>query len=130
MRHSTLARRTLLAAGLAGLVAAPALAHHGWVWTTDEPFVLEGEIQTVYLGNPHGRVDIVVDGDVWVVELAPPRATARSGFVDGVAEQGDQLTAYGFRSNDASERRMKAVRVEVNGNTYDVYPRRTQLFDS
>lgn len=130
MHRSTLARRTLLAAGFAGLVAAPALAHHGWSWTTDDPLALTGEVQEVYLGNPHAHVDLAVDGTVWRIELAPPRATERAGFVEGVASPGDSLTAYGFRSLDEGENRMKAVRLVVDGTAYDVYPRRTQLFDS
>jgi hypothetical protein len=35
------------------------------------------------------------------------------------------VTALGNRSRDETERRMKAVRVTVNGKTYDVYPSRT-----
>ena len=39
-------------------------------------------------------------------------------------DAGDPVIAIGNRSKDPSERRMKAVRIIVNGNTYDVYPDR------
>ena len=37
---------------------------------------------------------------------------------------GDEVTAIGHRSRAENERRMKAVRIIVNGGTYDVYPTR------
>jgi hypothetical protein len=118
----------------AAMVAAAALtlaayiptahAHHGWAWAEDEFSELEGTIVSIYLGNPHAALEVDVDGDVWHVELAPPRATANSGFVEGVASEGDQVTAIGHRSLDEDELVFKAVRIIVNGETYDVYPRR------
>lgn len=128
MPHPTLPRRAALAA-FAAVLATPAQAHHGWSWTTDEPFELTGEITELYLGNPHAYLDVVVDGAVWRVELAPPAATQRAGFTEGSAAAGDTLRAFGYRALDAGERRMKAVRIEVRGARYDVYPRRTGPFD-
>jgi len=122
-------RRAILA-GLAGLAATPALAHHGWRWTEDGTFVLTGIIRAIDLGNPHAHLDVDVDGELWRVELAPPYRTRQAGFVEGVAAAGDEVTAYGNRSSDTAERRMKAVRIVVNGETYDVYPRRTDTLDS
>lgn len=109
---------------LAGLLAGPALAHHGWSWTEDGFFELTGTVAEVYIGNPHATLEVEADGEVWEVDLAPPRATMNAGFVEGVAEPGDEVIAIGHRSRDASERRMKAVRIIVGGETYDVYPKR------
>lgn len=107
------------------LVPAPlALAHHGWFWTEDGFFELEGIIRDIYLGNPHATLEVDVEGEMWRVELAPPRQTERAGFVEGVAKIGDEVTAIGNRSREDTERRMKAVRLIVNGKTYDVYPAR------
>jgi hypothetical protein len=61
---------------------------------------------------------------VWTVELAPPGRTRAAGFTEDAAKAGDQVTAIGNRSKDAGEKRMKAVRIIVNGKTYDVYPDR------
>ena len=65
--------------------AGPAMAHHGWSWTESGFFQVEGVITAIYLGNPHATLDIDVEGTIWRIELAPPSATTRSGFVEGVA---------------------------------------------
>ncbi len=122
-------RRTLLsggfAVGLALVAAGPALAHHGWSWTQDGFFELEGIIKEIYIGNPHATLDVDVEGEIWRVELAPPAATIRAGFTEDAAKVGDEVIAIGNRSRDEVEKRMKAVRITVNGKTYDVYPSRT-----
>jgi hypothetical protein len=115
-----------LAALLSCAVALPAAAHHGWAWTESGFFQLEGVITAVYVGNPHATIDVDVEGQIWRVELAPLGPTTASGFVDGVAKAGDEVTAIGNRSNDPNELRMKAVRVIVGGKTYDVYPDRAK----
>ena len=118
------ARRICLALALSGTGAVPALAHHGWSWTVEELSELKGVIREVYVGNPHATLDVEVDGEIWKVELAPPRATEQAGFTEASASPGDEVTAIGNRSLDSSERRMKAVRIIVGGKTYDVYPNR------
>ncbi len=123
-------RRTLaavlVATGLAGVVALPAAAHHGWAWTESGFFQLEGIVAAIYLGNPHATLDVDVEGTIWRVELAPPGPTTAAGFVEGVAKVGDEVTAIGNRSADPNETRMKAVRIIIGDKTYDVYPDRAQ----
>jgi hypothetical protein len=120
-------KRALLAAtALFALGAMPVLAHHGWSWTENGFFELEGIITEVYIGNPHVTMDVDVEGEIWRVELAPLGPTTAAGFVEGVANPGDEVTAIGNRSVDETEPRMKAVRIIVNGNTYDVYPDRAK----
>jgi hypothetical protein len=121
---NTIARAAVLAAGLSLGAAIPALAHHGWSWTESGFFQVEGVITDIFIGNPHATLDVDVEGTVWRVELAPLGPTTAAGFVEGVAQVGDEVTAIGNRSADANETRMKAVRIIVNGNTYDVYPDR------
>lgn len=119
-----LTRRTLFACILAAGWAVPALAHHGWEWTEEGFFEIEGKITAIYIGNPHATLDVDVDGAIWRVELAPPRATVNAGFTEEVAGVGDAVKAIGHRSLDEKERRMKAVRIIVRDKTYDVYPDR------
>ena len=115
----------LAAAGLlSAVLALPALAHHGWSWTADGMFQVEGVIKEIYLGNPHATLDVDVEGEIWRVELAPPSRTIAAGFTEDVAKAGDEVTAVGNRSRDEADKRMKAVRITVNGKTYDVYPNR------
>lgn len=118
-----LSKRFHLAGALAALAmfTLPALAHHGWSWTQDGFFELTGTIADIYIGNPHATLDVDVEGDIWRVELAPPARTIAAGFNDEVAKKGDEVVAIGNRSRDDTERRMKAVRIAVNGKTYDVY---------
>jgi hypothetical protein len=128
MRHAThIRRRTfagILVAPVLLAVGLPALAHHGWSWTEDGFFELTGIIRKVYVGNPHAMLEVDVEGEIWRVELAPPSATTRAGFTEGSAKAGDEVIAVGNRSRDETEKRMKAVRVTINGKTYDVYPGR------
>ncbi len=116
--------KALLATLVTVTMAVPVLAHHGWSWTEDGFFQLEGIIRAVYVGNPHATLDVEVDGELWRVELAPPSATIRAGFTEDAAKAGDEVVAIGNRSRDKAEKRMKAVRIIVNGKTYDVYPGR------
>ncbi|GAA2827704.1 hypothetical protein EDC40_11396 [Aminobacter aminovorans] len=118
-----LPKRISLAAALAfaGLFALPALAHHGWSWIQDGFFELKGIVAAIYIGNPHATLDVDVEGELWRVELAPPARTIASGFTAEVAKKGDEVVAIGNRSRDETEKRMKAVRITINGKTYDVY---------
>lgn len=117
--------RTAFAAAFLSLAAgAGALAHHGWAWTEDGLFELTGIIEEIYLGNPHATLNVDVEGETWRVELAPPSRTVAAGFDENAASPGDEVKAIGNRSRDDKERRMKAVRLVVNGKTYDVYPNR------
>lgn len=113
-----------LAAALILAAAVPAVAHHGWSWTVEELSELKGVIREIYVGNPHAVLDVDVGGEIWRVELAPPRATEQAGFTEASAKPGDEVTAIGNRSRDQAERRMKAVRIIISGKTYDVYPSR------
>jgi hypothetical protein len=121
---NTLTGRALLAAALALAAPAAALAHHGWAWTEDEESSLSGIIEAISLGNPHAQISLRTEDGVWEVDLAPPAATARAGFVEGVAEVGDEAVVTGHRSRDPGERAFKAETITVNGKTYDVYPSR------
>jgi hypothetical protein len=124
MTQQPLQRRSVVLALLLATLATPVLAHHGWAWTESGFFELTGEIRAIYLGNPHATVDVDVDGTIWRVELAPPGRTAAAGFVEGAVSVGDEIVAIGNRSADTGETRMKAVRLIVGGETYDVYPER------
>ncbi|UVK41103.1 hypothetical protein LHFGNBLO_002660 [Mesorhizobium sp. AR10] len=118
IRSAALTAAVILAAGSA------AYAHHGWSWTQDGFFELRGTITAIYIGNPHATLDVDAEGEAWRVEMAPPSRTIAAGFTEEVAKVGDEVTAIGNRSVDATEKRMKAVRIIVGGKTYDVYPDR------
>ena len=123
-----LTRRFFIAAFLA--TATPALAHHGWAWTSDDWFELSGTITDIYIGNPHVTIEVDAEGTIWEVDLAPLSRTLNAGFDENAAAVGDQVTLIGHRAIDAAENHMKAVRVIVRGETYDVYPGRAGQLES
>lgn len=123
-RFSTL-RRIVAALIVALACAGTALAHHGWSWAEGDLSLLRGTIARIEIAPPHPRLDVeAADGTLWTVELGNPGRTQRSGFVEGTATPGDQVTVLGNRSLDLSEPRMKAVRITIDGQDYDMYPER------
>ncbi|QRM42796.1 DUF6152 family protein [Rhizobium sp. BG4] len=119
-------RKSIAAAALAAVFATGAAAHHGWSWAEAEQMELTGTIQQISMGGPHPSLDVAAADGVWRVELGNPRQTERSGFIEGSAKNGDAIVALGNRSQDASEKRLKAVRITVSGKRYDIYPERIQ----
>lgn len=107
------------------LFASAAAAHHGWNWASDAQIELPGTVRDVYVGPPHPRLEIeTADDGVWTVELGNPRQTAAAGFDESTLEAGDQVVVLGHRSLDESEKRLKAVRLTLDGRNYDFYPDR------
>jgi hypothetical protein len=119
-----LARLSALAVALVLPVAA--IAHHGWAWTEDQESQLTGTLEKIHLGNPHAYVGLRDAQGLWEVDLAPPSATERAGFVEGVAKVGDKAIVTGHRSKDVKELVFKAETITVTGKTYDVYPNRAK----
>ncbi len=119
--------RTLLAAILAlGLVlpGSLSLAHHGWSWTTGGNIDLTGVITTVRLGNPHGILEVDVEGETWTVEVGQPWRNERAGLEDGDLAEGVEIRAIGEPAEDASEKRMKVERLYLGEREYILYPSR------
>lgn len=107
------------------VAATAALAHHGWNWAEDEQTELTGIVRAVVIAPPHPTLDVETASDgLWKVELGNPRQTQRSGFVEGSAKPGDRVVVLGNRSLDRDEKRMKAVRITVEGKVFDIYPDR------
>ena len=125
-------RRVLVLGGFLGLLAAVlgpaglrrALAHHGWRWAEDGNFELTGVIKTLQLGNPHGVLTVDAEGELWTVEVGQPWRNERAGLTDDMLAVGREVTISGARSADHSERRVKAERVIIDGQLYNLYPER------
>ena len=120
-------RRTILAAFGAAMtlgLGRSALAHHGWRWTQDGNFELTGIIRGVRLGNPHGILQVDADGEAWTVEVGQPWRNERAGLKDDMLVPGVEITASGHRAANPDEKRMKAERVTIDGQLYELYPDR------
>ena len=106
------------------MVMGTAQAHHGWRWTSDGKFVITGVIVSAKLGNPHGVVKLNVEGKIWTIEVGQPWRNRRAGLTDAMFAKGREMTFVGQRSAKASERRVKALRIIINGKNHDLYPDR------
>ena len=117
---------TLSLSALAGatLIAGAAMAHHGWSWAEADQIDLTGKITAISFAPPHPTLELETAEGPWRIELGNPNQTQRSGFVEGIATVGDEITVRGNRSLDPDEKRLKAVRVIVEGTNYDIYPSR------
>ena len=110
----------LLALGLA-LQAGAAAAHHGWSSTTGGNIELTGVIQTARLGNPHGVLEVDVEGETWTVEVGQPWRNERAGLKDGDLAKGVEIRVIGEPAADAAERRLKAVRLYIGDKEHVLY---------
>lgn len=106
------------------LAASAAQAHHGWAWATEEEFEITGVIQSARLGNPHGELTMDVDGEDWIVEVGQPWRNDRVGLTEEMLSPGREITVHGHRSAKEGERLVKAERVVIDGENYDLYPGR------
>lgn len=99
-------------------------AHHGWGWATDEEFEITGRIIDVRLGNPHGELTMSVKGENWVVEVGQPWRNKSAGLTEELLQKGRIITVHGHRSAKEGERLVKAERVVIAGQDYNLYPDR------
>lgn len=113
----------LLAFGLL-FQAGMASAHHGWSWTTGGNIELVGVVTAVRLGNPHGLLEVDVEGEVWTVEVGQPWRNERAGLKDGDLTEGVEIRAIGQPAADTSDRRLKAERFFLGEREYNLYPNR------
>ena len=121
------ARRTFVAA-LGAALALPALsayAHHGWSWTTGGNIELTGIIRDAQLGNPHGVLTVDVEGEMWTVEVGQPWRNQRAGLTDDHFAPGTEITVDGEPAADGAERRVKAERITIAGELFELYPGRS-----
>ncbi len=127
MNHRMSRRRALqlVAGGAVAAISLPALAHHGWSFAEEQQSELKGTVKSVSMAPPHPSLQVTAaDGKQWLIDLANPNQTERSGFTAASAKAGDAIVVLGNRSKDKSQLWMKAVRITVGGKTYDLYPER------
>ncbi|SFI42880.1 DUF6152 family protein [Albimonas pacifica] len=119
------ALRLPLGAALVAALALPALAHHGWRWTTGDNIELTGVIREARLGNPHGVLTVEAGDETWTVEVGQPWRNERAGLTEAMLAPGVEATFVGEPSADVGDRLMKAERIVIDGRTHDLYPDRT-----
>ena len=100
------------------------LAHHGWSWTTGGNIELIGVITTARLGNPHGVLEVDVEGELWTVEVGQPWRNERAGLREGDLAEGVEIRAIGEPSANLSEKKMKVERLYLGDREYILYGER------
>ena len=111
--------RFALPAALA-LLAAPALAHHGWgSYDAAHPVTVAGPIITSKFENPHVTVTLRGSDKSWTVVLAPTSRMENRGAVAAVVAVGKEMSAYGYPSKVAKDE-MRAERITVDGKIYEM----------
>lgn len=118
------AHTTALAAISFLLFSSTALSHHGWFWTTGNNIELTGVIKSVSLGNPHGRLEVDVNGENWTIEVGQPWRNKDAGLKDGDLADGVEIRVIGEPSADISEKRLKVERLFLGEREYVLYPDR------
>lgn len=101
-------------------LAVPASAHHGWgSYDADNPMTIEGVIGEVALQNPHGEMTLKLEGEDWLITLAPlSRMNARGATAD-ILRAGTPITAYGYPKRDGS-REIRAEWIEVGDQRFQL----------
>ena len=104
--------------------SSSALAHHGWSWTSGDNIELTGVITSVRLGNPHGRLEVDVNGETWTIEVGQPWRNQEAGLKDGDLAKGVEIRVIGEPSEDVSQKRLKVERLYLGEREYVLYPER------
>ena len=114
-------RRRSFAALLAlPLLALPAVAHHGWgSYDATKPMTITAPIAEVMIGNPHGDITLMHEGEMWHVTLAPPSRMNARGATAEVVTQGATITAYGYPRRDGTKE-IRAEWIEIGGTRYQL----------
>ena len=91
-------RGLLMVAALAGLLAAPASAHHSFaMFDRDKQVTLKGTVKEFQWTNPHIFIQIMAPGaggklEEWSVEGGSPNMLFRQGWESTTFKPGDQVT--------------------------------------
>jgi len=105
---------------IALLVAAPALAHHGWgSYDASKTIIVEGPIQTSNYSNPHATITVKASEKMWTITLAPVSRMQARGAPAAFVGVGKTVKAEGYASK-ADPNEMRAERITVDGKTVEM----------
>lgn len=112
--------RLVLSLAAAAALVVPAAAHHGWgSYDADNPMTIEGTVEGAVLQNPHGEMFIALEGEDWLITLAPlSRMNARGATAD-IVHDGATIVAYGYPKRDGTPE-IRAEWIEVGGQRFEL----------
>jgi hypothetical protein len=109
-----------------GILAALALgsavrvaAHHGWTGYQEKETRLTGTIAAASYENPHGQLDLTVDGRKWQVVLAPPSRMQSRGLQREMLKVGAEATVVGYIHKTVPTE-LRAERITIGGKTTEL----------
>jgi hypothetical protein len=115
-------RRAILLLAAVGLaIPAAAFAHHGWSgYEPDKRMTLKAPISAVRYANPHAEIDMTVDGQKWLVTLAPLQRMELRGVTPAVLKVGQVVEVEGAKSLTPGRNEIKAERININGKSSEL----------
>ncbi len=104
-------RALKLSAVAALMIAAPAVAHHGWSsYDNSKTIRVTAPLSGVTWGNPHGAAKVMWQGKSWDVILAPTGRMESRGLTRAMLTARKPVTLIGYpRRDGAAEMRIETV---------------------
>ena len=101
----------LKSAAAIALLAAPAIAHHGWSsYDATKTIRVTAPLSAVKWGQPHGTAKVAWQRKTWDVILAPTTRMEARGLSRAALESGKPVTLIGYpRRDGAPEMRIETV---------------------
>jgi hypothetical protein len=112
-------RRIFIATLAAAIVAAPAVAHHGWGSYETALTRFQGPIKTVKFENPHVEIELDAEGKTWTVTLAPPFRMNNRGLPKEQMAVGKPVTVEGYKTRGGAPE-LRAERIVIDGKTVEL----------
>lgn len=93
------------------MIAAPAIAHHGWSsYDSSKIIRVTAPLSDVTWGNPHGAAKVMWQGKKWDVILAPTGRMEARGLTRAMLTSRRPVTLVGYpRRDGAAEMRIETV---------------------
>lgn len=108
------------AALLTFVIAAPALAHHGWSsYDATKTIRVTAPLSQVSWANPHGTAQVVWQKKPWRVVLAPTARMEARGLTRVMLASGKPVTLVGYPRRDGTAE-MRIERVLAEGKTVEL----------
>lgn len=120
MHYKVMVHTALLVASVLTALSVPLAAHHGWTGYDEKtPLTLTGTVKASEYANPHGFVELDVDGKVWHVVLAPTSRMQARGLTREMLKTGTKATVVGY-ANRQTPTELRAERITISNKTTEL----------
>lgn len=108
------------AAAATVMMAAPAIAHHGWSsYDNSKTIRVTEPLSAVTWGNPHGAAKVKWQGKTWDVILAPTGRMEARGLTQAMLTSRKPVTLIGYPRRDGGAE-MRIETVIANGKSVEL----------